>query len=140
MALSDKEIIAAYDALVVRAIEIARDYPFNAYIDEDNGVLLKIDGDKAILSWCTYDSDYYGGGSISHDAFVIRSYFLSLSDKELADYRKRERAEEAERNRKVTEARVKVAADRKRIAAIRAEERDKVEFERLKNKFKSTEQ
>lgn len=132
------DIIDAYNALVARAIEIARDYPFNAYIDEDNGVHLEIDGDKAILFWCTYESDYYGGGSISNSTFDMRLDFLSLTDKELADYRKRTRAEEAERNKKVAAARAKVAEDRKRMAAIRAEERDKAEFERLKTKFGST--
>ena len=123
---------------MARAIESARDYPFNAYIDEDNGVHLENDVDKAILFWCTYESDYYGGGSISNSTFDMRLDFLSLTDKELADYRKRTRAEEAERNKKVAAASAKVAEDRKRMAAIRAEERDKAEFERLKTKFGST--
>lgn len=128
--LSDaRKIVEAYEELVDRALGIVSDVPFYASVDDDDhGVALTFDGDKAVLSWTSYDSDYYGGGSLNDDSSAFPAEVLFMPDKELSALRARVKEEEQERQRKV-------AAAEEAVRRQRAEARDRSEYARLCKKY-----
>lgn len=130
-----KEIIEAYEALVARALEIVSEFPFMAYVDDSHGVVLSLDGENAVLTWCEYESDYYGGGHLDDQSTSFPAVVLVLSDEGLKSLRaeaKREQERllkaEEERQRKVKEAQAIIAAQRK-------EAHDRAEYARLTAKY-----
>jgi hypothetical protein len=123
-----KEIVAAYETLLERALEVVSDVPFYSCVDDDKNAALTFDGEEAVLSWSSYESDYYGGGSISHDEARFPANALFLSDTELAALRKKVKKEEAEKNNRLRRAQEAVARDR-------AEAWDRAEFARLTAKY-----
>lgn len=125
-----RKIVEAYEALVDHALKIVSDVPFYVSVGDDDYAHLHFDGDNAVLSWCSYESDYYGGGSLSHDEGTFPAEALLLSDADLKTLRARVKKEAVERNAKLKAAEAAVARDR-------AEARDKAEFARLKAKFEN---
>jgi hypothetical protein len=123
-----KEIVAAYEKLLARAVEIVSDVPFYHCIDDDESITLTFDGDEAVLSWSSYESDYYGGGSISHDEGRFPASALMLTDDELMELRKKVKKEEAEEERRLRRAQEAVRKERE-------EEADRIEYARLAAKF-----
>jgi hypothetical protein len=124
-----KEVVKAYEELLARALEIVGDVPFYHCVDDDKNAALTFDGDEAVLSWCSYESDYYGGGSISHDEGRFPVSALMLTDTELSALRKKVKEEEAEKQNRLRRAQEAVRKERE-------EERDRTEYARLSAKFR----
>lgn len=123
-----EKTIAAYKQLVIRALQIVSDVPFYASVEHEESAHLTIDGDDAILSWCYYESDYYGGGYLKDEetSFPVSTLFLSNDD--LKALRKQAKKEKAEQN-------AKVRAAQEAVARERSEARDRQEFDRLATKY-----
>lgn len=125
-----KKIIEAYDALVDRAIATTGipGTDFHAYIDTDSAdhARLSIEDDKAVLTWNTYESDYYGGGHLSNESAKFDAAFLFLSEKEFKAGITKIKKEIAERDAKVRKAQEKIwrerqeANERAMLAQLRA--------------------
>jgi hypothetical protein len=125
------KIITEYRDLLDRALEVVGDVPFYACVENEENAHLDFDTEtgEAILSWIYYESDYYGGGSLSSEATRFPIAALFLSDDKLAAMRRETRADIAERDAKVRAAQMAVARDRE-------EARDRAEFARLSSKYK----
>ena len=82
-------VVDAYEELIARALEIVSDVPFYASVDDNDGARITFDGDDAVLSWSSYESDYYGGGSLIDDTTRFPAAVLFLSDAELSALRRR---------------------------------------------------
>lgn len=81
-------IIAAYDDLVMRAIEITRGPPFHMYCDEERHARIVVVGDAAKLSWPEWASGYYAGeGNIETQSVRFPAALLLLSAEELAKWK-----------------------------------------------------
>lgn len=122
------KIVADYDALVERAIEITNDIPFYASVDYNDRPRLSFDGDDAVLNWREYESDYYGGGSTIDESTRFPAYILFMSDDELSKLRAKTKKDVAEQERRVKAAQEAVARDR-------AELNDRADFARLQKKY-----
>lgn len=122
------ETINAYFDLLQRAIFIVQEVPFYAFIDNDDSVALTLEGQEAVLSWSSYDSDYYGGGHLTRNETRFPADALLMSNAALSALRKKVKAEEKERNDRLRAAEAAVAENRKEL-------RDRSEFARLTAKY-----
>lgn len=122
------KIIEEYNRLVECALKVVSDVPFYAGTDNERYATIAINGEEVVLAWVEYDSDYYGGGSMRECDTRFPSQVLFMTDEELKALRKKVKAEEAERQRKVRAAEQAVERDR-------AEARDRAEYARLSAKF-----
>lgn len=123
-----KEIVDAYEVLLARALKVVSDVPFYHCVDDEEYAALSFDGDEAVLSWCSYESDYYGGGSVSNDEGRFPASALLLTDDELSALRKKIKQEEAEKQQRLRQAEETVRKER-------AEAADRAEFARLSRKY-----
>lgn len=122
-------IIAAYDALVLRAIDIASNAPVNACVEQDDMPALCIDGNEAVLSWTEYDPDVWGERerlTTEEARFPVALLFLSETD--LKAMQERAATEEAERKRAAEEI-------NERLYREREERSERATLARLKNKY-----
>ena len=123
-----KQTVEAYEHLLSRALEIVSDEPFYHCVDDYKNAALSFDGDEAVLSWCSYESDYYGGGSISHDEGRFPAIALLMKDEQLSALRKKIKQEDAEKRRKLRRAEEAVRKERE-------EAKDRFEYARLSAKY-----
>lgn len=123
-----KEIVKSYEDLLDRALKIVSDEPFYHCVDDDKNATLTFDGKEAVLSWCSYESDYYGGGSISHDEGRFPANTLLLTDIELRAFQKKIKNENDEMEKRLMRAQEVVREERE-------EARDRAEYARLSAKY-----
>ena len=124
-----EKIVAAYRALVERALEIVSRPPFyESLVEHDDLPLLSFDGDDAVLEWKRAEGDYYGGSYLTKEEQRFPAYTLFLSDEELSELCARFAKDEAERQAKVRRA-------QEIIHRQAVEAHDRAEFERLKKKY-----
>ena len=123
------EIIAAYDALIDRAVDaVAPNGGFYASVQREDKPRLSIVGAEAVLEWGEYESDYYGGGYTASAEARFPADLLFLSDADFAAFQKKVATEIKEREQKVLAAQVAVDLQRK-------EAFDRAEFARLSAKY-----
>ena len=121
-------VLMAYDILVEKALKVVSSTPYYASVVADDDPQLRIEGKTAIIYWSTYDSDYYGGGSLSSDEYKFPASTLLLSDEQIDAIHTKAKKEDAERDAKVQAAERAVWLDRQRRAEL-------LELERLARKY-----
>src|SRR5208337_5021466 len=94
-----KNTVEWYAALVKRALDIAtsEDKPFCSYLDEDDRPALSFDGDDVVLTWTTFESDYYNSCCKTLEVHKFPAWALFTPDSELVAMREKAAAEECER-------------------------------------------
>ena len=125
------DIIAAYDALIDRALEATQPgCGHYASVDHDDHPRLSLDGDDAVLTWREYESDYYGGGYCIDETAKFPAELLELDEKEFAAVQAKTKAEISKR-----EHRVRIANER--IAREQAEAHERAVWAALRAKYGS---
>jgi hypothetical protein len=108
-----KDTIAAYDALVARAIAIVDKAPFWRYVGEPSFARLTVDGDTATLMWPE-------AIQACHVSFA--SALLTLSGREFDEWKAEEMRlhQRKERERKAQEIAEREQSERAALAALKA--------------------
>jgi hypothetical protein len=106
------KIVADYEALLDRALEITDHAPFYAAVDDDSVVSLGFEGDDAVLCWTEYDSDYYGGGHLESYSHKIPIDILLMDKNDFEILCAKFNAAEQERNQRLRAAQAAVERDR----------------------------
>jgi hypothetical protein len=116
-----KDTIAAYDALVARAIAIVDKAPCWQFVGEPDFARLKIDGETATLVW-PEDETYYDSTTIKTRYVSFDAVLLTLSDRELSEWKAEQMRlyEQKEKERKAQEIAVREQNERAALAALKA--------------------
>ncbi len=115
-----RKIIAEYQDLLERALNIVDDVPFYVCVGKEESARLYIDGDEAILSWVDYEC------SNEQTSFPVD--ILLLSDDALTAWRVKLKVENAEKEARRMAAQASVAIQQK-------EQHDRAEYARLCAKY-----
>jgi hypothetical protein len=116
-----KDTIAAYDALVARAIAIVDKAPFWRYVGEPSFARLTVDGDTATLMWPEAET-YYDSTTIQACHVSFASALLTLSGREFDEWKAEEMRlhQRKERERKAQEIAEREQSERAALAALKA--------------------
>jgi hypothetical protein len=116
--MKNVDLVAAYDALIEKAVKILRGSPFHKYIYNQDFARLEIDGDTAILRHC-HDGMEYGDPVLDKESESFPAEMLQWEDADIAEFQKREAAKEEARRQEASK-RAAQAQERKERALLDA--------------------
>jgi hypothetical protein len=88
--MTPEQIIARYDALVKRAIDITDKAPFWTFVYEEQTAKLAIKGGTATLSWCKPESGYECSCTLEIESVDFDANLLAMNAATLAEWKKAE--------------------------------------------------
>ena len=116
-----KDVIAAYDALVARAIDVVDKAPYWKYISEPKFARLSVDGDEAVLIWPDTETDY-DWTRITEQAVQFDARLLRLPDDELTAWKAEQMRlyEQGKKEREEAARAEREESERRTLAALKA--------------------
>lgn len=125
-----QQVAFEYDELLQRALRVPGDAPYWSCLDNTEWARIVIDGDATTLYWPEATSDW-DVPKIEQQEISFPTSLLFLTDEEVAQWKKEQRAIYDAEQEKIAEA-----DHAARIAATEAADRST--YERLKKKFESS--